>query len=258
MTLFFRKYGEGPPLIILHGLYGISDNWVSIGQALGAQYTVYIPDLRNHGQSPHSTTHNYPAMTEDLVHFIDEHALERPVLLGHSMGGKVAMHYALEHSSIPSGLIIADISPRAYQLRETHLDVMNAMMQVDFDLVSNRKEVEELIAASIPDRRIQLFILKNLYRVHPHRFGWRPNLDALYMNLDEITGAVQGIYPYTKPALFIKGAQSDYIQEADYSLIRSLFPKAQLETISEAGHWLHADQPESFLKLILGFLGNQK
>ncbi len=254
MKLFFRKYGEGPPLIILHGLYGISDNWVSIGQSLAAMYTVYIPDLRNHGQSPHSTTHNYPAMTEDLVQFIDEHELERPVLLGHSMGGKVVMHYALEHSSIPSGIIIADISPRGYQLRETHLDVMNAMMQVDFDTISSRREVEELIAMSIPDRRIQLFILKNLYRVHPQRFGWRPNLDALYNNLDEITGEVRGIYPYQKPALFLRGSQSDYIRENDHALIYSLFPAATIETLSNAGHWLHADQPEQFLSRVTEFL----
>lgn len=254
MKLFFRTYGSGPPLIILHGLYGISDNWVSIGQILASHYQVFIPDLRNHGQSPHSNTHNYPAMADDLLEFIDDHSIHNPILLGHSMGGKVVMQYALDHGSIPEKIIIADISPRAYHLRETHLDVMNAMMYVDFDTVHTRTEVEELISNTIQDKRIQLFILKNLYRVHKNRFGWRLNIEALYANMDEITSEIKGIFPFSKPTLFIKGGLSDYIPDSDSGLIKSLFPNAEIETIENAGHWLHADQPERFTEIVLQFL----
>ena len=257
MKLFFRHYGEGQPVIILHGIFGVSDNWVSIGKKLAEKFSVYIPDQRNHGRSPHSVTFNYFALADDLLSFIREHKLEKPIIIGHSMGGKVAMTFALEHPEMVEKLVVVDISPRKYPGRNVHFDMINAMMAVDFDQVETREEVEKQLVESIPDKRIRLFIMKNLHRKTRHFFDWRINLEALSANMDYVFDGVESSDTYLGPTLFIRGGRSDYIQDSDTPLIKGLFPNAHIQTIEGASHWVHAEAPEELCRLFSLFLGKE-
>lgn len=255
MKLFYRHFGEGQPLIILHGIFGISDNWVTLGKRLAEKFSVYILDLRNHGQSPHSPTFNYASMADDLHEFIEEHQLKKPMIIGHSMGGKVAMTFALEYPEMVEKLAIVDISLRKYPGRNVHFDMINAMMAVNFDAVSTREEVEFLLENSIPDKRIRLFVMKNLYRKTRHTFDWRLNLPAISANMDYIFEGIEANGTFNGPTLFIKGGKSDYIIEADFPMIYKKFPSAGIETIAGASHWVHADSPNELCKLFSMFLG---
>lgn len=255
MKLFYRHFGEGSPLIILHGIFGISDNWVTIGKRLAEQFSVYIPDLRNHGQSPHSPTFNYMAMADDLLEFIEELGIEKPVIIGHSMGGKTAMTFTLEHPAIVEKLVVVDISPRKYPGRNVHFDMINAMMAINFDGISTREEVESLLVQSIPDKRIRLFVMKNLYRKTRHSFDWRLNLPAISANMDYVFDGIESNGKYQGPVLFIKGGKSDYISQDDTGLIKKNFPAARIQTIEQASHWVHADSPDELCVLLSRFLG---
>lgn len=254
MKLFYRQYGEGHPVIILHGILGISDNWVTIGRRLAEKYGVYIPDLRNHGQSPHSNTFNYPALTEDLFEFIEDHQLSKPLLIGHSMGGKVAMHFALEHPYRVEKLIVVDISVRSYPSRRQHLEIMDAMLSVDFDRISTREEIEKIIRSKIPSPSLAGFTLKNLYRIGKNRFAWRLNIKSIYENLENVMEGVDSPYSSDVHALFVRGGNSDYIQQEDYPLILNTFPNAKFRTIENASHWVHADQPDKLCRALSEFL----
>ncbi len=254
MDLFTRIYGEGKPIIILHGLFGISDNWVTFARMMSAGYKIFLPDLRNHGQSPHSSVMNYQSMAEDLREFISSHNIVDPIIIGHSMGGKVAMKFALEYPEIPEILIIIDISTRAYAIRNTHLDVSGAMLSVDFDSISTRKEIEDQIGSMINDPKIQLFILKNLYRPNSSRFSWRSNIEAITENLDYLTEGITSKKQFGKPVLFVRGGESDYITDDDITPISTLFPEFQLETIENASHWIQADTPIRLHEIISRFI----
>lgn len=255
MKLFYRQYGEGQPVIILHGVFGVSDNWVTIGRKLAGKFSVYILDLRNHGQSPHSDTFNYIAMMEDLQEFIEDHQLENPILIGHSMGGKVAMYYALEYPDHVNSLIVVDISMRKYPHRSTHIKMIDAMLAVDFDKAASREDVEQQLEASIPSKPIRLFVMKNLERVGNNTFKWRINLQALSDNIARIFEGVEHPGIYENPALFIRGGKSDYISDDDMDKISTHFPGAQLETISGASHWVHAEKPDELCALFSDFTG---
>lgn len=257
MKLFYRHYGQGQPLIILHGIFGVSDNWVTLGKKLAEKFSVYIPDQRNHGQSPHSVTFNYFALADDLLEFIKEHKLEKPMIIGHSMGGKVAMTFALEHPEMVEKLIVVDISPRKYPGRNVHFDMISAMMEVDFDKIQTREEVEQQLAGSIPNKRIRLFVMKNLYRKTRQSFDWRLNLEAISANMDYVFDGVESSDVYTGPVLFIRGGKSDYIQDIDIPLISRLFPNHRLQTIEKASHWVHAEAPEELCRLFSMFLGKE-
>jgi pimeloyl-ACP methyl ester carboxylesterase len=257
MKLFYRHYGQGQPLIILHGIFGVSDNWVTLGKKLAEKFSVYIPDQRNHGQSPHSVTFNYFALADDLLEFIKEHKLEKPMIIGHSMGGKVAMTFALEHPEMVEKLVIVDISPRKYPGRNVHFDMISAMMEVDFDKIQTREEVEQQLVSSIPNKRIRLFVMKNLYRKTRQSFDWRLNLEALSANMDYVFDGVESSDVYTGPVLFIKGGKSDYIQDIDIPIIGKMFPNHQLQTIEKASHWVHAEAPEELCMLFSMFLGKE-
>lgn len=256
MELFYHTYGEGQPLIILHGLFGLSDNWVTIAKRISANYKVYIPDQRNHGQSPHDNTFNYYALADDLMEFMEEHDIEKPVLLGHSMGGKVAMNFALDYPENVDKLIVVDMSVRQYKARSIHYHLIEAMESVDFDQVKSRKEIEDHLAEYIPQKPLRLFIMKNLKRFSNNRFGWKLNLPVLKENLDSIVEGLSGNQQFDKPSLFVGGGKSDYIQEEDYKLIPQIFPQALIKTIPEATHWLHADSPEKFCDIVSDFLQN--
>ncbi len=266
MKLFYRKFGEGTPLIILHGLYGSSDNWVTIGRALSEKYEVWLVDQRNHGKSPHSEEHTYQAMQNDLLEFMDEHNIEQAILIGHSMGGKTAMKFAMEQADRLISLIIVDIAPKSYAFSINiksdtlnHKNIMESMLSLDFSGIENRNQLENLMAKKIRIGRIRQFILKNVKRKDDKTFGWVLNIDALYSNLDNILDGFSSDanigYEITGfPVLFIKGEQSDYINADDKDKIFSIFPYAELTSIENAGHWLHAEEPEQLLKVIDEFL----
>lgn len=259
MQLFYRKFGEGKPLIILHGLFGISDNWVSFAKKIAELgYEVYIPDQRNHGQSPHSPAFNYLALVDDLFEFVDEHELEDAIILGHSMGGKVAMRYALENPHFLSKLIIVDISLRAYEARPHHKNIIRAMKMVDFEKVTTRKEVEEILAENIQDIKIRLFVMKNLHRISQTEFEWRLNLDGICNNLDEMFDGISIPEPFTKPSLFIRGGASDYVSDEDLQPINEAFPDNQIHTIDGATHWVHAEAPDLFFHYVTEFLQKEE
>ena len=208
MELFFRKYGESgnQPIIILHGLFGISDNWVSYARRIAMEgFEVFVVDQRNHGQSPQSDNFNYLALTDDLFDFIDENEIEDPIIIGHSMGGKVAMRFALENPHLVHKLVVVDITLKAYGPRDNHRQIIDAMKSVNFNEVKNRGDVEAQLTTLIPDIRIRQFIMKNLHRKEKNEFEWRIYLEGLENSLDQMFDAIDTIIKFNKPTLFIKG-----------------------------------------------------
>lgn len=260
MDLFYRKYGENgdQPIIILHGLFGISDNWVSYARRIAMEgFEVFVVDQRNHGQSPNSDNFNYLALTDDLFDFIDEYVIEDPILIGHSLGGKVAMRFALENPHLVKKLVVVDITLKAYGPREHHRKIIDAMKAVDFSAVFNRSDVENQLMVSIPELRIRQFIMKNLHRKEKNDFEWRIYLAGLENNLDEMFDAIDTITKFEKPTLFIKGGASDYILIEDFDQIRYNFPNAEIITIEGASHWVHVEAMEKFYQLTMGFATGQ-
>ncbi len=257
MELFYRKFGkEGEqPLIILHGLFGVSDNWVSFGRRIAMEgFEVFIPDQRNHGRSPHSGVFNYLALTDDLFEFIDDHEIENPMILGHSMGGKVAMRFALENPQSVRRLLVVDISLKKYPKRETHLRILQAMHAINLADFTKRQDVEKELEQYIEDRRIRLFVMKNLYRDEENKFAWRLNIDGIEPNLNDLFDAIETEQTFEKPTLFIKGGASNYIEYEDYGMIRKNFPRAEIVSIANTSHWVHVEAPEVFYQLASGFL----
>ena len=254
MQLFYREFGSGQPAIILHGLFGQSDNWVTVGRRIADQFHVYIPDQRNHGQSPHAAIHSFPAMADDLSTFIEEHNIENPIIIGHSMGGKVAMTYTLENPDQVRKLVVVDISPRKYLERIVHTQVISQMMGIDIANMATRTEVEKLLDARISDARVRMFILKNLYYKIDGRLAWRLNLDAINQSMELLFDGIVTHRQYNGPTLFIRGGKSDYVPDEDFPLIKSMFPQAILKTISGATHWIHADAPEELCYVLSSFL----
>ena len=256
MQLFFRHYGESgnQPLIILHGIFGVSDNWVTYGKRISQEgFEVFVVDQRNHGQSPQSDNFNYLALTDDLFDFIDEHEIEDPIILGHSMGGKVAMRFALENPTMLSKLIVVDISLKAYGPRTSHKNILKAMKSVDLTQVKNRQQVEDQIESLVPDLRVRQFVMKNLHRKEKDVFEWKIYIPGIDNNLDLLFDGIDTITKFQKPTLFVKGGNSDYILLEDYEQIRYNFPNAEIITIADASHWVHVESPERFYQLTMGF-----
>jgi len=254
MKLFYREYGQGLPLIILHGLFGISDNWSTFGKTLQEKYHVYIPDMRNHGRSSHSPVFDFPSMTEDISGLIEDLGLYKPILIGHSLGGKVAMMVALNNPDLLDKLIIVDASPRKYARITEHLQLLNAMLSTDLSIAHSRSDVENQLKDKIKNQRLRQFILKNIYWKANDKLDWRLNLAVLNANLPLMFGGLESASVFTKPALFIRGGLSNYLMEDDIELIRKYFPEAIIHTIASAGHWVHADAPEEFLTVVMDFL----
>ncbi len=266
MQLFFRKFGKGPPLIIVHGLYGSSDNWISIGKSLAENFEVYLPDQRNHGRSPHCDTHNYPAMRDDIAGFMDSQHLEKAILMGHSMGGKTIMHLAVVMPERVESLVIIDIAPLAYTYSDhssqviTHTRILDSMLAVDFDHVHSREDADRQLARTIYSPRVRSFLLKNIERTGSNRYRWRINASAIRAELPSI---LDGLDPRVFAAgkgitgfqvLFIRGENSDYIRDDMIPGIKTIFPMAEITTIPGAGHWLHVEQPSLLLKTLKYFL----
>jgi pimeloyl-ACP methyl ester carboxylesterase len=251
MELYFREFGAGEPVIILHGLFGFSDNWQTIAKSLASQYLVITPDLRNHGRSPHLPSHTYEEMAEDLRLFMENHWMHSAVLIGHSMGGKVAMQMALNHPDMVEKLIVVDIAPG--KAADNHSGIFEALLWMDLSVMQARADIESYLVSRIPDMGTRQFLLKNITRNDDGKFAWKMNLPVLWRHFPDILDAVTG-EPFDKPALFVRGDRSDYIKDADTALIMTLFPQAEIKTIPNAGHWVHADKPNELITVISEFL----
>ncbi|WKN33343.1 alpha/beta fold hydrolase [Porifericola rhodea] len=253
MELHFRSMGEGQPMVILHGVFGTSDNLQTLGKQLAEKYQVYLVDQRNHGASPHSEEFSYEAMAEDLHHLIQKQQLENPIILGHSMGGKVAMFYATQYPEEFDKLIVVDIAPKAYPVH--HQQILEALSAVKIDEISSRKEAEEEIKPIIAEPGVRQFLLKNLKRSDDNKgFAWKLNLPVIRDKIENIGKAVDDSKAIEKDVLFISGAKSNYIKKGDEDLIHKIFPSAKIVTIEDAGHWVHAEQPKRLLEEVLSFL----
>ncbi|EAS20472.1 alpha/beta fold hydrolase [Nonlabens mediterrranea] len=245
--------GEGTPLVILHGFLGMADNWKTLGKEWSKHgYQVHLLDQRNHGRSLHSTEFNYTLLANDINDYCKEHDLSDIYLLGHSMGGKVAMKVATDFPNLVKKLVVADIAPKNYAPH--HSDIINGLKSINFDEIKNRKEADEQLSLRIPDFGTRQFLLKSLYRIDKNRYGWRFNLDVLG-NSQQMIGTQEPINtPIKIPTLFVRGAKSGYINENDFVIIEHAFAKANLKTVPDAGHWLHAEQPEIFYRMVTDFL----
>ncbi len=253
MQLFHKKLGEqGQAIIIMHGLFGSSDNWLTIGKALSENYQVYLLDLPNHGKSPHTDDFNYKAMVEDVWQFIRDENIDNPVIIGHSMGGKVAMNFALQHPDQFSKLIVVDIAPRYYPVH--HDRILEGLMAVQIDKITSRQEADQQLAVYEPHPTVRAFLLKNLYRDDNQKFAWRLNLPVINMQLDNVGESVNDNRSTDKPVLFINGTKSDYIQPEDEPLIHKIFPNAAIKAIHGAGHWCHSEKPDEFLTIVKEFI----
>lgn len=253
MKLFYRKFGAGQPFIILHGLFGQSDNWNTLAKQISDEgYEVYAVDQRNHGLSPHSTTWDYSSMSSDVKELITDLRLENCILLGHSMGGKTAMQFALQYPALLDKLIVADIAPRYYSPH--HQSVLQGLQAVDFKRIKNRKEAEQILSEHIEDNGTKQFLLKNIYWKDNGEMDWRFNLSVISKEIEKVGEALQADASCEIPTLFVRGEKSDYIQESDFNQIQEMFPRSYVETIPNAGHWIHAEQPQLFLKCILNFI----
>jgi esterase len=255
MKLFFREYGSGNPMVILHGLLGSSDNWMPQAKLLGEHYHVYVVDQRNHGQSPHSAEHTYEVMVSDLRQFIKDHELNKPVIIGHSMGGKTAMNFALSDPDNLSALIVVDIAPRAYDVRHDH--IIEGLKAIPINSIQSRNEADEELSHHIGNLVVRQFLLKNLMRKPEGGFSWRMNLGAIDQNLERIGEAIDTGKTFTNPTLFVRGTRSDYIQDEDRDLIKDIFPNAKLVSM-DTGHWVHAEKPVEFVNAVLSFLNSLK
>ncbi len=252
MKLFCRTYGRGEPLVILHGFLGCSDNWHTLAGRLGGRFRVLVPDLRNHGRSPHASGFGIPELAGDIRRLLDDHGIGRAALLGHSLGGKAAMRLALDAPERIERIAVADIAPRAYPPRT--FPEVDAMLALDRATLASRADADAALAAAVPDAAVRGLLLKNLERGDDGRLRWRCNLAALARHAARILEPVDGP-PFPGPALFLRGGRSDYVTDADLPAIRRLFPRAESAIIPGAGHWLHADAPDAVLEQLLRFLG---
>lgn len=255
MELFYRTYGQGKPLVILHGLLGYSDNWVTFAKnAADWGFRVFIPDQRNHGHSPHHPVFNYYALTDDLGEFLEQQGIGKTYLIGHSMGGKVAMRYTLENPDRVDRILVVDTSLRTYVRFNYHLRLIDAMQSLDFNGIRTREAAAEQLSMKIKEPRIVYFLLKNLYWKERGRLAWRPNLRAISEQIESMYDGVFYSAKFDRPALFIRGGQSDYVLDEDFPAIRQNFPMADILTIGNGTHWVHADEPEEFTRLAQDFL----
>lgn len=258
MKLFFRPYLPAVPtssnqtLVILHGLFGSSDNWLTQARIFSNNgYTVYTVDLPNHGQSYHSNDFDYPSMVKDLLEFVEENKIENAVMIGHSMGGKAAMNFALAHPDKLSKLIVVDISPRPYDLE--HYKIIEGLNALAINSITTRDEADEKLSHYVPEPPVRQFLLKNLQRKSEGGFEWKINLPVITQKLNNIGVDLQFPGTFDKPTLFIRGSRSKYMPDEDWQRITEIFPQAKLETM-ETGHWVQAEKPQEFADLVVKWL----
>lgn len=250
MQLHYQSVGTGQPLIFIHGLFGSGDNWRSVAKHFSQSYQVISLDLRNHGRSPHSDMQNYALMAADLLALYDTLQIEKAHLVGHSVGGKVAMQFAHTYPDRVKQLVVVDMATRAYADEHTHL--IDALLAIDLKQYNSRSGVDAALKNNIKDTMVRQFLLMNLARTETG-LEWRLNLQGLKQNYPHLQAAVCQESLYENPCLFIKGARSNYIQEADISMLRQQFSRAQFKSL-DAAHWVHAEQPQTFITMVEAYI----
>ncbi len=252
MNLYHRTFGKGEPLFILHGLFGSSDNWVTLGRIFAEKYQIVLVDLRNHGRSPQSDLWNYSEMAEDIIQLANQLGFHLINLLGHSMGGKVGMTIAGAYPELLNKLIVADIAPRYYPIR--HRKIIDGLLSINLQQIKSRNEAERQLADYVPQPGLRQFLLKNLDRNTEKGFKWKLNLEIINNHLENVGVATIPSNKISTPSLFIRGINSDYVTDEDIMEIRKHYSNSSVESIGNAGHWLHAEQPEAFVKTVIDFL----
>lgn len=250
MKLSYQIIGSGQPLIILHGLFGSSDNWRGLAKQLSQYAQVITVDLRNHGRSPHSTRQNYQLMADDLVELLDELMLKKVDIIGHSIGGKMAMVFSQYHPERINKLLVVDIAPRAYA--DEHSTIFKALLSVELSRYKKRSEVDAVLSSSILEKTVRQFLLMNLDTLND-QLVWRINVQALFDNYHHLMAPVCQNQQITISSCFIRGGRSPYIKSEDEILIKTVFLNSQIVTIDQAGHWVHAEQPQQFLQRTITF-----
>ncbi len=250
--LHHKVLGEGEPLVILHGLFGMLDNWMSLAKRFSEFYEVHLIDQRNHGHSFHDSTHDYPSMAEDLIQYIEVKKLGSINLLGHSMGGKTAMLTSCLRPDLITKLIVVDIAPKFYAPH--HQAIITGLYAVKEANIKSRKEADLILSNHFDNIGIRMFLLKNLYWKTKESLDFRFNLDGIVSQIDQIGSALEEDMLFEKPTLFIDGEKSDYILDSDIDLIEHHFPDYELEPIVDAGHWVHAENPDMFWEKAMHFL----
>ena len=253
MKLYSKIYGKGDPLIILHGLFGMSDNWNSIGKRISNYFEVHLVDLRNHGKSPHDSQFNYQVMTEDIKLYIQDYSLNNVIILGHSLGGKVAMSLASYYPFLLKKMIIIDIAPKEYSV-DFHLGILKNLIAFNLKEYNSRKAIDISLKKKIKDNATRLFLMKNLYRNQEKRFAWRFNIFALQDQIKNISTANFILEKIQIPTLFIKGENSNYIVLEDYQNINYYFPLSSIKVIKNTGHWIHAEEPLILQEALIEFI----
>lgn len=256
IPLFYREFGQEheTTFIILHGLFGMSDNWVTMAKKFAANFHVIIPDLRNHGQSPHTEDFSYELMAQDIIALMDEKGVSSAHIMGHSMGGKLLMHLAFDYPERLYHIIIADMSMRAGEFREIHASIMDAIAKTKMEEFTSYSQLQTHLERFISSRKIILFVMKNIKKTPDNTFQWKLNYNSLYQNTHKIMEEVLPSEPFEKPCLLLRGEKSDYVSDEDFEEIKMAFPKAELQTLPDASHWLHADKPKLFYNSCLNFL----
>ncbi|EAR02168.1 alpha/beta fold hydrolase [Maribacter sp. HTCC2170] len=255
-SLHSKIIGQGKPLLILHGFLGMSDNWKTLGTQYAKQgLEVHLIDQRNHGKSFHSEDFDYDFLSNDLKLYLEEYKLKKPIVLGHSMGGKTAMQFATSNPDLLQGLIVADIAPKYYPPH--HQYIIDALNQMDFSHIKSRNEAEKALAKHINEIGIRMFLLKNLHWVEKGQLGFRFNLTVLSNKMEEIGEGISASEIYKGPTLFLRGDKSEYITPSDSDNIKRNFPLAEIETIDNAGHWLHSENPVQFFNKTMDFINQQ-
>jgi esterase len=254
VKLFFREYGNGEPIVVLHGLFGSSDNWLTQAKLFSEDFKVFTVDLRNHGQSPHHDDFDYKSMVGDLQQFFDDHNLTTATLIGHSMGGKAAMNFALTHPEEVGKLIVVDIAPRIYDLE--HYVIADGLAAIPVEKVSSRKQAEDILGEYVSDIGTRQFLLKNLQRQPEGGFTWKMNLKVIREKLRNVGEDLIVEGTYEKPTLFIRGSNSSYVLDSDLKRIKEVFPLAELQTM-DTGHWVQAEKPQEFVTLVTDWLTAQ-
>jgi pimeloyl-ACP methyl ester carboxylesterase len=252
MKLNTQILGKGEPLLIIHGFLGMGDNWKTIAKKLANDYEVHIPDMRNHGKSPHSSDFTYEIMVEDIKEYLDTHQLQKVNLIGHSMGGKIAMQFASNHPGRVKKLIVVDIAPKLYQPH--HDDILNSLKKLKESRLTSRTEAEDILSEKIDNQGVRLFLLKNLKREEDNSLSLKPNVDVFLQNRHEIGRALPEDCLFEGKTLFIKGENSSYIRTNDEKIISKHFSNYKIVSIKKSGHWVHAENPKDFLSNLSDFL----
>ncbi len=252
MKLNHKEFGSGPPLLILHGVFGSLDNWVTVGKQLAENFKVILVDARNHGSSPHSDIFDFHSMAEDVRELLDEKSLSEASILGHSMGGKTAMTMSGMYPERIKKLIVVDIAPKYYPPH--HEKIFQTFDAVRLDTLTSRSEAEEQMKSVMDDWGVRQFLLKNLYRSKDGSFRWKLNLETIRKSIENIGDEMDIKVTYDGPTLFIRGDKSDYIVDEDKARINALFPEGKIISLKDAGHWVHADQPAALIQTVISFL----